>query len=123
MKNQPNIQTPITLSNGGTGATDAIGARANLGAQEQSSLLSDIAGLNVSPGDLLYVNSSSQVERLPKGSEGQVLSLQGGSSYSQIWCTARKSSSSYPTGLLGFNFDSIGEFHAADDVGQMMKAA
>lgn len=160
MKNQPNIQTPISQENGGlgadvsglsgiiklnggsafeavpnadyyapggddipvpdggTGASDAAGARANLGlsigsdVQAHNALLDDIAGMSVSPGDLLYVDSSNNIVRLPKGSDSQVLSLTGGypawtannsdASFAQLYDTYAYGNS----GVNGVTFES-----------------
>jgi len=81
----------VPVSDGGTGASDAAGARTNLdvpsnanltaglaGKQDHSGLLNEIAGLSVSPGDILYVNSSSEITNLGKGSNGQSLTLVSG---------------------------------------------
>ena len=68
----------IPVADGGTGASDAAGARANLNAQEANALLSDIAGLAVSPGDTFYVNASSDIVKLTKGADGQILTLVNG---------------------------------------------
>lgn len=46
--------------------------------QAYDDLLSDIAGLTVSGGDILYVNGSGDIVNLGKGSDGQVLTLASG---------------------------------------------
>lgn len=46
--------------------------------QPISSRLTQIAGIAYAPGDILYVDASSNTVRLPKGSDGQFLKLSGG---------------------------------------------
>ena len=46
--------------------------------QNHSDNLDDISGLSVSPGDILYVDANSDINRLPKGTDGQYLSLVSG---------------------------------------------
>jgi len=46
--------------------------------QAYSDLLADISGLTVSSGDILYVNGTSNIVNLSKGTDGQVLSLASG---------------------------------------------
>lgn len=46
--------------------------------QAYDTLLADIAGLTVSPGDILYVDGSSNIARLAKGTDDQVLTLASG---------------------------------------------
>jgi len=76
------ITTPVSVADGGTGATDASTARTNLGlsigsdVQAHNAGLDAIAGLTPSDGDVLYYNSGWQ--RLAKGSDTEVLTLASG---------------------------------------------
>jgi hypothetical protein len=74
--------TDVSISDGGTGASTAAGARTNLGlvigtnVQAYNARLSDVAGITYSQGDLLYYNGTSLV-KLAAGTSGQVLRTNG----------------------------------------------
>lgn len=70
------FETPVPVSNGGTGATNAAEAVINLGAQAQCDELDEICATGWQDGDLVYRNSI--LTRLPAGTAGQVLTMSGG---------------------------------------------
>lgn len=69
----------ITNASGVSGPT-VTSALNNLdsGKQDQDGALDDIAGLTLVSGDILYVDGSSNIVRLPKGTDDQLLSLASG---------------------------------------------
>jgi len=79
----PGIVLPLGVTDGGTGATDASGARENLGAQQHSGPLDDVVNVtNTAPiGTLFYVTADGygvrKLQRLPQGVYGQVLTSIG----------------------------------------------
>lgn len=79
----PGIVLPLGVSDGGTGATDASGARTNLGAQEHTAPLDDVVNLTrTSPlGTLFYVTANGwgvrMLQKLSQGKYGQVLTSAG----------------------------------------------
>lgn len=53
--------TDLAVADGGTGASDAAGARTNLGAQAQNALLDDIAGLTIADGTFLVGDANGDI--------------------------------------------------------------
>lgn len=53
--------TDLAVADGGTGASDAVGARSNLGAQAQNELLDDIAGLTIADGTFLVGDANGDI--------------------------------------------------------------
>lgn len=62
----------VPVNSGGTGATNAAGARTNLGVQAQSANLDQISSQSMAKGDILVHNGTGVVKMSP-GSNGQVL--------------------------------------------------
>lgn len=92
------ITFPISISLGGTGASDAPNARNNLGleigvdVQAYCAALADICALSLVEGDIFYVNATGHIVRLPRGTNGQWLTL---SSNIPAWATLPTVSISY----------------------------
>ncbi len=57
--------TDVPVADGGTGASDAAGARTNLGAQAAHALLTAIAGLSVADGNFIVGNGTTFVAETP----------------------------------------------------------
>ncbi len=57
---------------------DAATALATLGAQPADAALTSLAGLSLAAGDLLYATAADTLVRLPKGTAGQLLSMNAG---------------------------------------------
>lgn len=76
------VTLPLSIPNGGSGAVTAAAARTAYGlvigtdVQAQNARLADIAGLAWANGDVMYFDTT--LKRLPKGSNGQYLSLAAG---------------------------------------------
>ncbi len=75
--------TDVAVADGGTGASDAAGARTNLGlaigtdVQGYDADLAAIAGLAGVEGDIIY-RDSTQWQRLPKGTANQEIRMNAG---------------------------------------------
>ncbi len=63
----------LPLTHGGTGASDASGARSNLSAQAQNASLDDISSLTLAKGDIM-VHDGTNVKQLGVGFDGHMLS-------------------------------------------------
>jgi hypothetical protein len=57
---------------------DAAAQRTTLGAQAADATLTSLSGLSLVAGDILYATGADTLVRLPKGSAGQVLVMNGG---------------------------------------------
>ena len=90
------VENTVPVSKGGTGATDAATARTNLGVQAAGATLSSLEGLSLVSGDVLYATAADTLARLPKGTDGQILTLASGlpswSSTSETWTTMTSTS-------------------------------
>ncbi|MDO8584557.1 MAG: hypothetical protein Q7R85_00355, partial [bacterium] len=89
-----NLSTPVTVANGGTSGSNALTARANLGAAASgaNSDITSIAGLTAplaatqggtaqstyATGDLLYASGVNTLSKRIIGTAGQVLTVSGG---------------------------------------------
>lgn len=86
-----NSRGVLSISEGGTGAISAIGARNNLGlaigfdVQEFNQTLQEIAATNFVHGDVIYRNSTSMT-RLAAGATGQFLQTKGAAD-DPIWAS------------------------------------
>lgn len=72
------VENTVPVAKGGTGATDATTARTNLSAQTLNANLTSLSGITLVQGDLLYASGPDTLVRLPKGSAGQVLTINSG---------------------------------------------
>lgn len=83
----------VAVADGGTGASDASGARSNLGlvignhVQAHGAVLDDLAGLTLTKGDIL-VYDGSNLAKLDIGLDGQVLTLDSATSTGLQWAAA-----------------------------------
>lgn len=66
----------ISVSGGGTVWT--IDAAAIAGKQDADATLTSLSGLSLAAGDVLYATAADTLARLPKGTDGQVLTLASG---------------------------------------------
>jgi len=80
-------ENTVPVAKGGTGATDATTALANLGAQAAGATLTSLEGLSLVAGDLLYATAADTLVRLPKGTAGQTLIMNSGATAPE-WGTA-----------------------------------
>lgn len=119
----------VPLAQGGTNATDAAGARANLdvpsnaelisglaGKQDRDQTLDEISGLTMAKGDL-FVHNGTSVLNLGAGSDGQVLQANSAASagvewggVSGIWGQWSRTSSpqTVSDGAITFQSSSVG---------------
>ena len=72
------VESVVPVSKGGTGATDAASARTVLGAQASDDTLTSLSSLSLVQGDILYATAADTLERLPKGTAGQILRVNSG---------------------------------------------
>jgi hypothetical protein len=79
-------ENTVPVAKGGTGATDATTALANLGAQAAGATLTSLEGLSLVAGDLLYATAADTLVRLPKGTAGQTLIMNSGATAPE-WST------------------------------------
>lgn len=92
--------TDVSLADGGTGASDAAGARTNLGlaigsdVQAHGGLLDDIAGLTLSKGDIL-VYDGANLNKLTPGNDGQVLTADSAETSGLKWASGGGSMNLY----------------------------
>lgn len=68
---------PLSIANGGTGASTAANARNNLDVQQHNAKLDDIVGITYASGDIFYYDGT-HIVKLAKGSNGNVLVLASG---------------------------------------------
>jgi len=68
----------LAVADGGTGASDAAGARTNLGAQQSNATLTNLSGLSLSAGDILYATGANTLQRLSVGTATQELRVNAG---------------------------------------------
>lgn len=101
------VNSPVPVANGGTGSTSAADARTALSAQQSNATLTTLSGLSLASGDTLYASAASTLERLAKGTNGNVLKLASGIPSWGLPFTVRltpfTSSGTYtpPSGLIG----------------------
>ena len=82
--------TDVAVADGGTGASDASGARTNLGlvigtnVQAYDAQLTDVAAITPSKGKLLYTDASN-ILALAAGTDGHVLTLDSATSAGIKW--------------------------------------
>lgn len=72
------VESTVPVAKGGTGATDASTALSNLGAQPAGANLTSLSGITLAQGDLLYATGAGTLQRLAKGTAGQVLQMNSG---------------------------------------------
>lgn len=70
--------TDVPVTDGGTGASTAGAALSNLGGQPLDASLTELSALSLVAGDTFYIDATPEVQRLAKGSDGQVLTLASG---------------------------------------------
>ena len=113
--------TDVAVADGGTGASDASGARTNLGlvigtdVQAYDADLADIAGITPSQGDIIYRNASNWV-RLAAGTSGQFLQTQGAAANVQ-WASGALTSFDAIVAASGGNYTTLGAAITAASAG------
>jgi len=70
--------TDVSVTDGGTGASTAGAALSNLGGQPLDASLTELSALSLVAGDTLYIDATPEVQRLAKGTDGDVLTLASG---------------------------------------------
>jgi hypothetical protein len=112
--------TDVAVADGGTGASDAAGARTNLGlvigtnVQAYDADLAALAGLSGVEGDIIY-RDASQWQRLPKGSANQLLRINAGATAPE-WATISSSGQSTYDAIVapsGGDYTTLGAAIAA----------
>ncbi len=84
--------TDLPVADGGTGASDASGARTNLGlvigthVQAQGATLDTLEALSLVQGDVLYATAADTLTRLAKGTASQQLRMNAGATAPE-WAT------------------------------------
>lgn len=69
------LNSPLPIANGGTGATSAVTALTNLGAQTSNATLTSLSGLTLANGTTLYATAANTLAALAAGTNGNVLKL------------------------------------------------